>query len=163
MNVFDSKKYTRAPLKIEALIHFHGKSSKEVFEILGDPELITNWFLLAQNVRIHPPNEKGEKTFNVEFTFFGDVFEEILEWIPEKRYVYTAKGLNFPIKDYVACMQVQETEEEKGILSWKIFYSQINGEHYQKIIPVILPPIIEESFNQLCSLIGGTKVKIITH
>ena len=157
------KKYTTAPLQIEATIRYKGKSAVEVFDILGNPELITQWFLLAKEVKIHPPSPDGLTTFNVEFTFFGDVFEEILEWNPPNRYIYLAKGESFPIKDYLACIEVHPANDTAGILQWKIFYSQIEGKHFQKIIPIILPPIIEESFKNLCPLIGGVEYNITNH
>jgi len=155
MDGFDIKKYTSSPLQIVASIQFKGKSTIEVFEILGNPILIPKWFLLAKAVNIHPSTKNGESAFNVEFTFFGDVYEEILDWNPPLRYVYLAHGKDFPIKDYVACLEIEETGIKEGVLHWKIYYSQIEGAHFQKIIPIILPPIIKESFELLTPLIGG--------
>ena len=163
MDILDITKHTTAPLQIEANIQFKGKSPKDVFGILGNPELIPKWFLLAKEVKIHPPIKNHETTFNVEFTFFGDVFEEILEWNPPLRYVYRAKGKDFPIKDYVASFEIKVIGINEGFLYWKIYFNQIEGEHFQKIIPVILPPIIEESFKKLCPLIGGMESNIINH
>jgi len=155
MDITDIRKHTTATLQIDASIRYQGKSPEEVFNILGDPKIIPKWFLLAKDVNIHPPNKNGETTFNIEFTFFGDVYEEIIEWNPPYRYVYSANGKDFPIKDYVASFEIESIEAKKGILQWKIYFSQIEEEHFQKIIPVILPPIIEESFKALCPLIGG--------
>ena len=160
METFDIRKYTTAPLQLEASIHFKGKTPEEVFEILSNPKLIPQWFLLAKVVKKCSPTESGETAFNVEFTFFGDVFEEILEWNPPIRYVYLAKGEDFPIKDYVAWIEVQETNHQEGKIHWKIYFSKIAGYHFQKIIPVIFPPIIEESFRKLCPLIGGLKINV---
>ena len=160
MDIFNSHKYTDAPLQIEASIQFEGKSAQEVFDILGNPALIPTWFILAKSVKMNPSETNTEENFNVEFTFFGDVFEEILEWDPPKRYVYNAKGNQFPIKDYLACIEIKKTGANEGILYWKLFYSIIEGAHYKKIIPVILPPIIEESFKNLALLIEGSNVKI---
>ena len=160
VEVFDIKKYTVAPLQIEATIQFRGKSPEKVFEILGNPTLIPQWFLLAKGVKIHSPSAKGGATFNVEFIFFGDVYEEVLVWEIPKRYVYLAKGEGFPIKDYIACIEIEKVNKNEGFLHWRIYYSRIEGEHFQKIIPVILPPIIKESFKKLCPLVGGTEIKI---
>lgn len=160
---FDIEIYTKAPLQIESSIHFKGKSSKEVFDILANPELIPQWFLLAKTVKMHPPMDDGQTTFNVEFTFFGDVFEEVLEWDMPIRYVYRANGEKFPIKDYIACIEVQEISANEGILRWDIYYSKIEGAHYQKVIPIILPPIIEQSLKELSSLIGGIEVIVTNH
>jgi hypothetical protein len=85
---FDIRDYTRATLRMDARIEYRGKSAEEVFDIMGDPERITDWYLLAKTVKMHPVVAGEEQTFNVEFTFFGDVFEEILYWDPPRRYVY---------------------------------------------------------------------------
>ena len=102
MSEFDLSPFTRAALRLDARIHYRGHTAAEVFEIMGDPERITDWYLLARQVKMHPQIEGQEQTFNVEFTFFGDVFEEILHWDPPHRYVYLARGDDFPISDYVA-------------------------------------------------------------
>ncbi len=161
MDVFDIKRYTTSPLQIAVSIQFKGKSAAEVFEILSNSTLIPKWFLLAKAVKMHPQNKNGHTAFYVEFTFFGDVYEEILEWNPPLRYIYSANGTDFPIKDYVASMEIEETGAHEGVLFWKIYYSQIEGTHFQKIIPIILPPIIAESFELLAPLIGGIHSKAI--
>jgi len=163
MDTFDINTYTLAPLQIEASIQFQGKSPEEVFEILGDPKLIPQWFLLAKEVKIHPQGENGKTNFNVEFAFFGDVFEQVLDWNPPTRYLYSAKGKDFPIKDYVASFEIERSKKNGGTLFWKIYFSQIEGAHYQNILPVILSPIIEQSFKNLCPLIGGIESSIINN
>ena len=75
---FDIKNYTAAPLMMSSVIEFEGYSCQEVFDIMGDPDKIPDWYLLAKEVKIHQPVGEEEPSFNVEFTFFGDVFEEIL-------------------------------------------------------------------------------------
>ena len=121
MTNFDISQYTSATLRMDARIEYQGKTASEVFDIMGDPERIADWYLLAKAVKMHPKAEGEEQTFNVEFTFFGDVFEEILHWDPPHRYIYLARGDDFPIKDYVASIEVEETSGSSGILSWKIF------------------------------------------
>ena len=56
---FDIRRYTRAALRMEASIDFAGKRADEVFEIMGDPERIADWYLLAKSVKMHPV-EEGE-------------------------------------------------------------------------------------------------------
>ncbi len=157
---FDISQYTSATLRMDARIEFRGKTAEEVFDIMGDPERITDWYLLAKTVKMHPLVEGEEQTFNVEFTFFGDVFEEILYWDPPRRYVYLARGDDFPIRDYVASIEVTEYPDGGGTMSWKIYSDVIEGEHFQRILPVILPAINEASMQKLSGLIGGTSCQV---
>ena len=156
---FDISDYTRASLRMDARIEYRGKSAEEVFDIMGDPERITDWYLLAKTVKMHPAVEGEEQNFNVEFTFFGDVFEEILHWDPPRRYVYLARGEDFPIRDYVACIEVTE-QPDGGLMSWKIYSDVIEGEHFQRILPVILPAINKASMEKLSELIGGVSCQV---
>jgi hypothetical protein len=157
---FDITAYTSAALRMDAHIEYRDRSAAEVFDIMGDPLRITDWYLLAKTVKMHPVAEGQEQTFNVEFTFFGDVFEEILHWDPPRRYVYLAKGDAFPIKDYVACIEVTENAEGGGTMSWKIYSDVIEGEHFQRILPVILPAINQASMEKLSGLIGGISCQV---
>jgi hypothetical protein len=157
---FDIHEFTTATLRMDAQIEYRGKSAQEVFDIMGDPERITDWYLLAKTVKMHPLVEGQEQTFNVEFTFFGDVFEEILHWDPPRRYVYLAKGEDFPIRDYVACIEVSENPGCGGVMSWKIYSDVIEGEHFQRILPVMLPAINQASMEKLSGLIGGISCQV---
>jgi hypothetical protein len=160
---FDITQYTTATLRMDARIEFTGRTAAEVFDIMGDPERITDWYLLAKTVKMHPAREGEEQTFNVEFTFFGDVFEEILFWDPPRRYVYLARGEDFPIKDYVASIEVTENDTGGGTMIWKIYSDVIEGEHFQRILPVILPAINEASMHRLSELIGGVSCRVESH
>ena len=51
---FDMAVYTPATERMKATIPFEGMSAADVFEVMGDPERITDWFLLAKEVRVHP-------------------------------------------------------------------------------------------------------------
>ncbi len=155
MSDFDIRSYTTAPLRMDARISYSGHSAEEVFDIMGDPERITDWYLLAKQVKLHPKQADEEQSFNVEFTFFGDVFEEILHWDPPHRYVYLARGEDFPIKDYVACIEVTAESADRGEMRWAIYCDTIEGEHFQRILPVILPAINEASMKKLSKFIGG--------
>lgn len=159
---FDMTPYTAARERMKATISYTGMSAAEVFEVLGDPERITDWFLLAKEVRVHPSESGEDPTFNVVFTFFGDVYEEVLLWDPPHRYVYVAKGPDFPIRDYVARIEVEETGHRGGVVRWAFHYDTIDGEEFERIIPVMLPPIIEESLRRLAPLIGGSDVEMVT-
>ncbi len=156
---FDISRYTRAALRMDARIDFRDKSAAEVFDIMGDPERITDWYLLAKAVKMHPRVAGEEQSFNVEFTFFGDVFEEILHWDPPHRYVYLASGEDFPIRDYVASIEVSE-HGAGGTMRWRIYCDDIEGEHFQRILPVILPAINQASMEKLCQLIGGVSCRV---
>lgn len=162
MEVIDFKMlpYTDASLRLDMRIQFQGKTPEEVFEIMGDPERITDWYLLAKKVLLHPPNDDGQVDFDVEFAMFGLVREEILHWELPLRYVYSAKGKDFPIKDYVALIEIRQTGKDEGELIWQQYFDLIEGEHNRRLLPVILPPINEQSLNCLAELIGGTSVKL---
>jgi hypothetical protein len=45
-------------------------------------------------------------------------------------------------------------------MTWNIYYSKIAGDHFQKILPVILPTINQKSMENLSPLIGGTAVSV---
>jgi uncharacterized protein YndB with AHSA1/START domain len=160
---FDMSPYTGATLRLDMRISFSGKTPAEVFEVMGDPERIKDWYLLAKEVRLLPPGADGEVNFDVVFTFFGQVHEEILHWDMPHRYVYKAVGDDFPIKDYVALIDIQETGPGEGVMIWRQYFDDIEGEHNQRILPIILPPINEASLQRLAILIGGTKVEVKTY
>ena len=157
---FSIKDYTSAGLRLESCIRYQGKSAEDVFDIMGDPERIPDWYLLAKQVKIHESPTGGAQNFNVEFTFFGDVFEEILHWDPPNRYVYAARGNEFPMRDYVACIELEEASAMSGIMRWQIYSDVIEGEHFQRILPVILPVINEVSMHKLSDLIGGVECTV---
>ena len=165
---FDVSQYTNASLRMAAEIRYENSSAAHVFEVLGDPNLIPSWYALAKEVHIHeaptgeaPPGE--EPPFTVEFTFFGLVQEEILHWDPPHRYVYQAKGEGFPIKDYVACIEVMPTGDNSGTMTWRIYCDQIEGEHYQRVLPIILPAINKASMEKLSPLIGGVECSVASY
>lgn len=160
MSDFLIEEFTQAPLRMDARICYEGTSAEQVFELLGDPERITDWYLLAKDVRLHPGSEGEDQKFTVEFTFFGEVEEEILHWDPPRRYVYLAKGDDFPIKDYVACIDVREDTPDSGELRWSIYCDVIEGDHYQRILPAMLPAINEASMKKLSTLIGGSACSV---
>ena len=153
---FDITPYTAAPERMKATIPFEGMTGEEVFEVVGDPNKITEWFLLAKEVRIHPMEEGEDPTFDVVFTFFGEIYEEVLFWDPPHRYVYLAQGPDFPIKDYIGRIEVEETGPREGIMRWSFHYDIVEGEEFRRIIPVMLPPVIEASLRRLVPLIRGT-------
>lgn len=153
---FDISNFTPAPERMRATIPFEGMTGDEVFAVVGDPERITDWFLLAKEIRMHDVAEGEDPTFDVVFTFFGEVYEEILHWDPPHRYVYLAQGPDFPIKDYIGRIEVDETGPTTGVFRWSFHYDVIEGDEFQRIIPVMLPPVIEESLRRLCPLIGAT-------
>ena len=151
--------FTQAPLKMRAQIRFENFSPEDVFKVLGDPEKIPDWYLLAKQVHMHPAKEDEEASFNVEFTFFGNVYEEILHWDPPFNYIYKAVGDDFPVKDYVAEIDVKKDSDNSGVLTWDIYFEHLEGEHFKKILPVMLPAINEASMHKLSTLIGGVEVK----
>lgn len=158
--IFDMSPYTGAGLRFDMRIRFRGKTAEEVFAIMGDPERITDWYLLAREVVLHDPESGGQSDFDVVFTFFGRVKEEILHWDLPRRYVYRAHGKDFPIRDYVALIEVQQEETDTGVMIWQQYFDRIDGRHNRNILPVILPPINEESMRRLAPMIGGTEISV---
>ncbi len=151
--------FTTAPERQRAVIEFSGKTGEEVFEIIGDPDRITDWYLLAKQVHHHEPGPDGETRFNVEFTFFGDVFEEVMLWDAPHRYIYKAAGPGFPIRDYVAQIAVEMTGPDSGLLNWTMHFDEIEGKEFQRILPTILQPINEKSMEKLAPMLGGRVVE----
>ena len=160
---FTIEDYTQASLRMRARINYSGHSAAQVFDTMGDPRRITDWYLLAKQVHMDPDQPEDAAAFTVEFTFFGTVAEEILHWDPPHRYVYQARGAHFPIKDYVACIEVTASDQISGVMTWDIYFDQIEGEHYQRILPVMLPAINEASMQALAKLIGGTSCEVSSY
>lgn len=154
---FDMTPYTNAALRMAMRIEFQGKTAEEVFEVMGDPERIKDWYLLVKEVSLHPGGPGGKVDFDVEFTFFGKVHEEILHWDVPRRYVYKAVGDEFPIKDYVALIEIEPTGADSGVMHWLTYFDVIEGEHFQKILPAMLPAVNAASLERLALLIGGTR------
>ena len=153
--------FTDAPVRLQGIIAFEGRSGEDVFDIMGDPDRITDWYLLAKTVHHHAPGPDGEARFNVEFTFFGHVFEEVLLWEAPDRYVYRATGPDFPIKDYVAEISVEMTGERAGRMTWSMFFNSIEGQEFRRILPLVLPVINEASLRKLAPLLGGELVSCV--
>lgn len=157
-DAFDISQFTTAPEQMRATIEFSGLPPEEVFGVIGDPKRITDWFMLAKEVRMHGSGD--DDSFDVVFTFFGEVYEEFLHFDPPLRYVYKAHGPGFPIKDYVALWEIEPESPTSGQITWALHYSEIEGEEYQRVLPVMLPPIIHESVRRLAPMLGGTSVKL---
>lgn len=153
--------FTGAPERQHAVIEFSGKTGSEIFEIMGDPDRITGWYLLAKEVHHHAPGTDGEARFNVEFTFFGDVFEETLLWEPPNCYFYKASGPGFPVKDHVAQIAVEMTGKDTGRMIWSMFFDKIEGQEFQRILPVILPVISEHLVAKLAPMLGGQVLECV--
>ncbi len=160
---FDIREFTHASLRMETQIHYAESSAQRVFDVLGDPKLIPEWYLLAKAVHLQEALPGADAPFTVEFTFFGHVHEEILHWDPPHRYVYLAQGDDFPIKDYVACIEVEQRGENQGTMHWRIYCDKIDGSHYQRVLPVMLPAINKASMEKLCPLIGGVEIQVASY
>ncbi len=152
---FDISPFTSAKLQLAMKIEYQERSPEEVFEVMGDPARLKDWYLLVKEVRLKPPGEDGQTDFDVEFTFFGKVQEEILHWDVPHRYVYKATGPDFPIRDYVAMIEVNQISESRGEMRWLAWFDVIEGEHFRRILPAMLPAINKASLERLSSLIGG--------
>ena len=151
--------FTDAPARIVAEIAFSGRTGDEVFELMGDPDKITDWYLLAKQVHRHPPGPDGEERFDVEFIYFGKVYEEVLYWAPPDRYIYKAEGPDFPIKDYIAMIEVSMQDGETGLMRWSMHFNDVEGVDQRKALPVMLPPITRESVERLAPMLGGQVVR----
>ena len=55
---------------------------------------------------------------------------------------------------------VEESASGKGRMTWNVYCDEIEGEHFQRIIPVMLPPINEASMHKLAELIGGVNCDV---
>jgi hypothetical protein len=158
--ILDMSEFTSAPLKLDMRIEFRGMSPEAVFEVMGDPERVKDWYLLAKEVHMHDPGVDGQANFDVEFILFGIVKEEILHWDVPTRYVYKAYGEDFPLKGYVALIEVHQTGNDEGVMIWRQYFDEIDGEYNRRIVPVILPPLNEASLERLSKLIGGTSIDV---
>jgi hypothetical protein len=160
---FDISPFTHAKLQLIMTVEYQDRSPEEVFEVMGDPARLKDWYLLVKDVHINPPAEDGSTDFDVEFTFFGKVQEEMLLWDVPHRYVYKATGPDFPIRDYVAMIEVTQHSANRGEMRWLAWFDDIEGEHFQRILPAMLPAVNEASLERLAGLIGGVSYSAVSY
>ena len=160
---FDIGAFTAAPLRLDMELHFSNISPAAVFDVMGDPEQIQNWYVLAKQAVVDEKYAAAELQFDVDFILFGKIREEVLLWEPPHRYVYRAHGPTFTLEDYVALIEIEETSSNTGIMRWQQYFSSITGEDHQRLMPVILPHINEVSLNNLAGLINGSDVRVASY
>ena len=158
----DISQFTNAPLRLSSEVSYVGFSADEVFDLLGDPKKITDWYPLAKSV-VLGPGSGSEQQFDVEFTFFGLVSEQVLHWDPPNRYIYQAVGPDFPIKDYIADIAVEETGFQRGILKWSVYFDTIEGPEFQRLLPVILPAINKAGMANLSAMLGNQPYSVVSY
>ena len=155
--------YTSAPLRLDMQVRFTNQSPATVFDVMGDPAKIQNWYVLAKDTVVDEQTAEDELQFEVDFILFGKVREEVMLWNPPQRYVYRAFGEHFPFKDYVALIEIEETAPNTGILRWQQYFTEIEGEDNQRLHSVILPHLNEVSLQRLATLINGSDVSVVSH
>ncbi len=155
--------YTSAPLRLDMQVRFTNQSPATVFDVMGDPAQIQNWYVLAKDTVVDDQTAEDELHFEVDFILFGKVREEVMLWNPPQRYVYRAFGERFPFKDYVALIEVEETAPNTGVLRWQQYFTEIEGEDNQRLHSVILPHLNEVSLQRLATLINGSDVSVVSH
>ena len=155
--------YTSAPLRLDMQVRFTNQSPATVFDVMGDPAQIQNWYVLAKDTVVDEQTTEDELQFEVDFILFGKVREEVMLWNPPQRYVYRAFGEHFPFKDYVALIEIEETAPNTGVLRWQQYFTEIEGEDNQRLHSVILPHLNEVSLQRLATLINGSDVSVVSH
>ena len=155
--------YTSAPLRLDMQVRFTNRSPATVFDVMGDPAQIQNWYVLAKDTVVDERTAEDELQFEVDFILFGKVREEVMLWNPPQRYVYRAFGEHFPFKDYVALIEIEETAPNTGVLRWQQYFTEIEGEDNQRLHSVILPHLNEVSLQRLATLINGSDVSVVSH
>ena len=155
--------YTSAPLRLDMQVRFTNQSPATVFDVMGDPAQIQNWYVLAKDTVVDEQTAQDKLQFEVDFILFGKVREEVMLWNPPQRYVYRAFGEHFPFADYVALIEVEETAPNTGVLRWQQFFTEIEGEDNQRLLSVILPHLNEVSLQRLATMINGSDVSVVSH
>ena len=155
--------YTSAPLRLDMQVRFTNQSPATVFDVMGDPAQIQNWYVLAKDTVVDEQTAEDKLQFEVDFILFGKVREEVMLWNPPQRYVYRAFGEHFPFADYVALIEVEETAPNTGVLRWQQYFTEIEGEDNQRLHSVILPHLNEVSLQRLATLINGSDVSVVSH
>ena len=155
--------YTSAPLRLDMQVRFTNQSPATVFDVMGDPAQIQNWYVLAKDTVVDEQTAEDKLQFEVDFILFGKVREEVMLWNPPQRYVYRAFGEHFPFAEYVALIEVEETAPNTGVLRWQQFFTEIEGEDNQRLLSVILPHLNEVSLQRLATMINGSDVSVVSH
>ena len=57
-------------------------------------------------------------------------------------------------------IEVQQTGADEGVMIWRQYFDEIEGDDNSRIVPVILPPLNEASLERLAPMIGGTSVEM---
>ena len=151
------------PLRLDMQVRFTDRSPATVFDVMGDPAQIQNWYVLAKDTVVDEQTAEDKLQFEVDFILFGKVREEVMLWNPPQRYVYRAFGEHFPFADYVALIEVEETAPNTGLLRWQQFFTEIEGEDNQRLLSVILPHLNEVSLQRLATMINGSDVSVVSH
>ena len=68
---FAIEDYTSAPLRLDMQVRFTNQSPATVFNVMGDPAKIQNWYVLAKNTVVDEQTTEGELQFEVDFILFG--------------------------------------------------------------------------------------------
>ena len=155
--------YTSAPLRLDMQVRYTNQSPASVFDVMGDPAQIQNWYVLAKDTVVDEQTAEDKLQFEVDFILFGKVREEVMLWNPPQRYVYRAFGEHFPFKDYVALIEVEATAPNTGVLRCQEFFTEIEGEDNQRLLSVILPHLNEVSLQRLATMINGSDVSVVSH
>jgi len=155
--------YTSAPLRLDMQVRFTNQSPATVFDMMGDPAQIQNWYVLAKDTVVDEQTTEDELQFEVDFILFGKVREEVMLWNPPQRYVYRAFGEHFPFRDYVALIEVEETAPNTGVLRWQQYFTEIEGEDNQRLHSVILPHLNEVSLQRLATVLNGSDVSVVSY
>jgi hypothetical protein len=160
---FDPTQFTTAPLQTEGWIQFTDPAD-QVFARLADHEAMTEWLPLLKQVTVTHPQagSNGESSVGTTRTlvFQGGLtlVERIVYWNPPLCYAYDTHGKVFPLNNYIGLMAV-EPRPDGGTFIFREYY-EVSGRIGAAVIPHGVVLVMQQAFEKLCQLIGGTDCSV---
>ena len=126
--------YTSAPLRLDMQVRFTNQSPATVFDVMGDPAQIQNWYVLAKDTVVDEQTTEDELQFEVDFILFGKVREKSCCGNPPQRYVYQGVRRALPTSEtMLPSLRSKRRHPTPAYSGWQQYFTEIEGEDNQRL------------------------------